>query len=71
MVTTIGGMPRLTLTSDDFKTFDLTLDGEQRKFWRDGNWHIDNGHGTRLGTRSLHWTSALRRAVEQIEGNGE
>ncbi len=67
-------MPRLTLTSDDRKFFHLTVDGKSVVFWRDGNWHMTgNGNGSdiRIGTKSLHWTSALRRAVEQLEGNGK
>ncbi len=63
-------MPRLTLTTDDFKTLYLTLDGVERSFWRDGNWYMDNA-GIRLGSKSLHWTSALRRAVEQMMENGK
>jgi hypothetical protein len=65
-------MPHLKLTSDDFKQFDLRVGDARRTFWRDGNWHLTSDDGDiRIGTRSLHWTSALRRAVEQIERNGK
>ena len=63
-------MPKLQVTSDEPHTgFNLVWGGKSFvvvrsvKEWR----MIGNNADVRLGRDSLHWTTALDRAIEQIE----
>ncbi len=65
-----GPRTKLTVTSDDLtKSFELVYDAKEVVVRRNSAWEIfsENAHPFRLGMPTLHWTSALRRAIDEIE----
>ncbi len=66
-------MSQLKVTSDNPEiSFDLHWGQAAAHVMRNDGWEIIRARrAERLGMKSLHWTSALRRAVERMERNGK